>query len=98
MPKQQTEADKIWDEIKDLPISMFTLPGQKVSDHLEKLEVPGNELYVRLVSSAVMGSLEEAIGDKYAVEQAEKYTIIKRANKVVIDEPGPQQYVRRRAR
>jgi len=91
-----SEAEKIWEEIKDKPISMYALPNQKVSDHLEKLPVKGNILYVRLMSSAVVGTLEEAIGKEYEVEQSSQYTLIKRAAKPVVEDENPKPYVRRR--
>jgi hypothetical protein len=67
-----TEADKIWDEISKLPISIFALPNQRVEDHLEKLPVPGNVLYVRPRSPAVIQALEVAIGANYVVQTTEK--------------------------
>ncbi len=72
------EADKIWNEIKDKNIDMFALPNQTVKDHIQKLKVPGaSGLYVKLVSSAVLASLEVALKG-YVIEAAEKYVIIKR--------------------
>jgi len=72
------EADKIWDEIKDKNIDMFALPNQTVKDHVQKLKVPGaSGLYVKLVSSAVLASLETALKG-FVVESAKKYVIIKR--------------------
>lgn len=95
--KKVPESDQIWEEIKDLPISIYALPNQKVSDHIEKLPVPGNTLYVRLLSSAAISALEPALGNKYEIEQADQYTLIKRATAPVIEEEnkGPKQYLRR---
>lgn len=73
------ESEKIWDEIKDFGINIYALPNQRVQDHVTVLEVPGNELYVKLKSTAVLPALEECLGTKYSVELCEKYTIVRRA-------------------
>jgi hypothetical protein len=68
---------------------MFALPNQTVKDHVQKLKVPGaSGLYVKLVSSAVLASLEAALRG-FVVEAAEKYVIIKRKSpeiQVITDE------------
>lgn len=80
---KETEADKIWNEIAKLPISMFALPNQLVEDHLEKLPVPGNTLYVRPRSPAVVQSLEDAIGKDFSISVTEKgYFQITRVEKL----------------
>jgi hypothetical protein len=80
---KKTEADVIWDEISKLSISMFALPAQKVEQHLEKLPVPGKSLYVRPRSTAVITSLEEAIGENYEINTTENgYLIISRLEKL----------------
>jgi len=73
------ESEKIWDEIKNVGINMFALPNQRVQDHVTVLDVPGNELYVKLKSTAVLPALEECLGSKFSVELCEKYTIVRRA-------------------
>ena len=82
--KKVSEADKIWQEIRGLAINVYSLDGQKVSDHVLKIDLPANELYVKLKSSAVLPALEAALGKKYEVELAEQYVIVRRA--VVDDE------------
>jgi len=82
-PRKVTESDKIWDEISGLSISMFSLPNQKVEDHLEKLPVPGTVLYARPKSPAVVPALEEAVGEDFTIQTTEKgYLQIKRADKL----------------
>ena len=82
-PVVHSEADLIWKEIQDLPIDMFALPGQKVSQYVKKLEVPGDQLLVKITASSVLPSLESALASvkarRYVVELAEGYVIIKRA-------------------
>jgi hypothetical protein len=77
------ESDKIWAEIKDLSIEMFSLPNQKVSDHVFKVNLPGKKLTVTLKSSSVLTSLEYVLGKKFEVEPQEKYVTIARAVKEV---------------
>lgn len=79
--KKTTDADKIWDEICNLSIAMYALPNQKVSDHLEKLPVPGNVLYVKPKSPAVIAALGESIGEGFEVSPTEKgYLQIRRVD------------------
>ena len=77
-PVVKSNADKIWDEIKNLPINMFGLPGQVVSKHCKQKPVEPNNLYVTLKSSAVLPSLEAAIAPKFSVELTPIYVIIRR--------------------
>jgi hypothetical protein len=84
-----TDSDRMWDEIKDLPIDMFALPNQTVKQHVQRIKITPTELHLKLRSSSVVTSLEDAItkdarGNKLAsprfeIEQAFGYTIVKRA-------------------
>lgn len=80
--KVETEADQIWEEIKDLPIGMFALANQTVKQHVHALPVPGKELLVKLVSTAALPALEETLtnrfGKKYEVDVAEGYVIVRK--------------------
>jgi hypothetical protein len=74
----ETEADKIWDEIKCKQIAMFALPGQVVEQHVEKLPVPGNQLLIKMKSSAVLPALEQALADKFEITLNNEYITISR--------------------
>lgn len=76
---QPTEADKIWSEIQNLEIGMFALPNQRVSGHVTKINLPGDQLYVKLNSSAVLPNLEAVLRGRFEIEATEGYTIIRRA-------------------
>lgn len=81
---KQAESDLMWNEIKDLPIDMFSLPNQKVSDHVNKLNIPGDQLLLTLNVSSALPALETAIAKcGLEVEQGQKYTIVRRALKEV---------------
>jgi len=77
----KTEAQKIWEEIQDLPILMFGLPDQTVNLHCSPITVEPSSLYLTVRSSATLPSLESAIGSRFTVELADKFVIVKRAPK-----------------
>ncbi len=84
-----TESDKIWNEIKDVPIQMFGLPNQIVKNHVERVKISPNELYLRLKSTSVISGLEMILtqnsqgqiytNPKYEFTSENGYTIIKRS-------------------
>jgi len=76
---QGTVAGDIWNEIKDKSIEMFALPDQQVNMHAHPIVVEPSKLYLITNSTAVLPSLEAAIGKKYTVELADKYVIVGRA-------------------
>lgn len=80
----QSEADKIWNEIKHLPIQMFGLPDQFIFQHVTPVSVEPTNLYVTIRSSAALPSLEAAIAPAFVVEQADKFVVIKRAPKPLV--------------
>ena len=75
----KTEADKIWEEIKNLPIQMFGLPFQVVANHCQVVRIEPNRLYLTIRSTATLPSLETAIAPKFVVELADKWVIVTRA-------------------
>lgn len=76
---QGSVAGEIWDEIKDKEIEMFALPDQKVHMHVHPINIEPTKLYLVLNSSAVLPSLEVALGKKYVVELVDKYVAVTRA-------------------
>jgi hypothetical protein len=62
-PVVKTEAEKIWDEIKDLKIEMFALPSQFVWQHCTALpfDVDPNRLFLTTRSTATLPSLEASL-------------------------------------
>jgi hypothetical protein len=79
----KSEAEKIWSEIKDLPIDMFGLPNQFVSMHCTFVTVEPSQLYVTIRSSATLPSLEAAVAPHFVVELADKFVIVKRVPKLL---------------
>lgn len=83
-PKVKLESEKIWEEIKNLPIAMFGLPDQFVLQHCTPVPVEPSALYVTIRSTAALPSLEAAIHPAYTVELADKFVIIRRAPKPLV--------------
>lgn len=79
-----SESEKMWSEIENLPINIFSLPNQKVSDHTKKVSVSGDSLLLKPKSSAVVPALEEAIGKGFDINLADNgYILVTRAVKPV---------------
>jgi len=76
--EKETEADVIWEEIKNKTLDLYGLPNQTVEGHVKKLAVPGNELLLKMNASAVLPALEAAIAPKFEVEMSENYVIVRR--------------------
>lgn len=83
-PPVKTEAEKMWDEIKNRPIEMFGLPDQYVFQHATFVAVEPTALYVTIRSSATLPSLEAAIKGDFTVELADKFVVIRRVPKPLI--------------
>lgn len=86
---RETEADKIWTQIKDLKIQLFALPAQKIEENVVRMPVSDDEVCLKLKSQAVLPALEEALKDvpieenkMWEVVQTTKYTIVRKAAKV----------------
>jgi hypothetical protein len=71
-----TPAQKMWEEIKNLPIQMFGLPGQTVAMHATPVAIEPSRLYLTIRSSATLPSLEEAIKGRYNVELVDKFVVV----------------------
>jgi hypothetical protein len=80
----KTEAEAIWDAIKNRPIMMFGLPDQYVVQHCTFVPVEPTNLYVTIRSSATLPSLETAVAPDFTVELADKFVIIKRVPKPLV--------------
>lgn len=90
------ESDKIWEEIKNLPIEMFSLANQYVKNHAQRIKVSPNEVHLKLKSGAVVASLEQALarvrGKSYELEVTEGYIIVRRGAPVLsLPKPEPSE-------
>ena len=73
-----SEADKIWQEIKDAQIQLFSLPRQTVSMHARAVDIEPNALYLELSSPAAFPALDELLGQVFNVEQADRFIKVSR--------------------
>lgn len=73
---EKTQAEKIWDNIKDKSIEMFALPGQTPAKYCKPIQVEPNKLYLTFTVSAVLPALEEAFKTMYNVELADRYIVM----------------------
>jgi hypothetical protein len=74
--KELTTAEKIWADIKDHKIEMFSLPAQLISKFVSPVTVEPTKLYLTFTISAVLPVLEEALKAKYTVQQVDKWIVV----------------------
>lgn len=74
----KTEAQKIWNEIKDKEMSMFSLPSQKLSNYCKPHFVEPNRLYLIVNATATLPALEQVLGNKFVIERVNKYLAVSR--------------------
>lgn len=74
----KTEADKIWEEIKNKKIEMFSLPSQIVSQYCKPTFIEPEKLYLIVSATSVLPALEVALGEKYVVDRLEKFVTVSR--------------------
>jgi hypothetical protein len=74
--KAKTQAELIWEEIKDKQVDIFGLPEQFVDMHCQPVPIEPSKLYLTAKASAFLPSLETALGNKYLVERADKYIVV----------------------
>lgn len=77
--EEKTKADKIWENIKDMNLDLFALPGQKVSMHAKRIPIHDEFVHLKLSSQAVLAALESVLGSKYLVEPGEQYVVVKQS-------------------
>jgi len=68
-------ADALWEEIKDLSIDMFSLPNQKVQDHVTRKDGTSDSVILGLKSPAVLPSLEATLGVHKQYRKKVSYTM-----------------------
>jgi len=57
----KSEADVLWDEIKGLPIEMFSLPNQRVLNHVVRKGGTEDSVVLSLNSPAALPALETTL-------------------------------------
>ena len=78
--KPLTEAEKIWQEIKDLTIDVFGLGGQTIKDYVvgAPAVIEPTKCYLVLKVPAALPALETAVGKKFVVAASNKFISVAR--------------------
>jgi hypothetical protein len=82
-----TEAEQLWNRIKDLPFEIFALPNQKLCNYAERVplmeKVSPNVLHLKIKIPAVVPLLEEFLlkvrvptDKKFVVGEVASYTTV----------------------
>lgn len=74
----KTQAQLIWDEIKDLEISMFGLPEQKINNFCSPVFLDDKILFLNYKLAAVFPVLEEKFRAKYLIDTEGKMLKVSR--------------------
>lgn len=74
----KTEGDLIWDELSQLEINAFSIPGQKVLNQAEFHTSLGSEAIIKLKAPAIFPFLEDQFGKKFKFENFEGYIKVSR--------------------
>jgi hypothetical protein len=92
---EKTAAEKIWEEIRDLPIDMFALPNQTVSQYCKVVSIEPSKCFVVITASAALPALEAALPNipvpgvnpklpdmkpKFVVERVDKFVTVSYSN------------------
>lgn len=78
MKDTQTQADLIWNEIKDVKLELFALPDQFIHKNVTPVKIDPSKLYLKYNISALLPSIEKALEDKFNVSLLDKYIVIER--------------------
>jgi hypothetical protein len=81
--KKKTNAEKIWEEIKDREVNMFALPGQKINTFCSPVVVEPSKVYLTFTVTSFLPALETALGPSYKVEMAGRFLTVSYATNPV---------------
>lgn len=68
----------VWEEIRSLPIEMYSLPAQRVDFYTSAMSHNDEMAILTYKAPAMISCLESLIGKKFTVEPKEKYLVITR--------------------
>lgn len=74
----KSEADKIWDEIKNLKLEMFALDDQFVHLYYKPVPIDPSRLHLIMLTKATsaLPALETAVSPKYQTEQVDRFITV----------------------
>lgn len=73
-----TNAEEIWNEIKDVQLNMFSLPDQTVEKYCTVIPVEPSKLYLTIKVSSVFAIMEDVLGKKFEFIPAGKFILVSR--------------------
>lgn len=74
-----SDADIIWDTVKNIEIHLFSLPKQYLHLHATPVTVDPSKLYVTLKASAALPAIEEYVAPfGFTISQVDKFVVIER--------------------
>lgn len=78
VPPVKSTADKIWDDIKNVELEMFALPGQILSTYCSQVKVNPDKLYLEPKKNigALLPTLENVLIKKYTVERVDRFIVV----------------------
>ena len=74
----KSEADLIWEEIKDKKIQVFSLPEQTVSAYCTPTSIEPSKLYLLSNASSLLPVLETALDGSFSVDRFERFITVSR--------------------
>lgn len=74
----KSDADKIWDEIKNLKLEMFALDNQFVHLYYKQVLIDPSKLHLTALTKATsaLPALETAVSPKYQTEQVDRFIAV----------------------
>jgi len=79
----QTESDKLWEQMRGLPLDIFALPDQTVEMHAKRVPLAPDAVHLKLKSTAVLPALEIALraiklppDKQWKLENATRFCIV----------------------
>lgn len=83
--KKATEADMIWDEIKNKPIFLFGLPAKKLQDVVKRVDIAPNEVHLKLNAvNAVVAAIDDSLNMHGSEKRLELFDIKQTANGMLV--------------
>ena len=73
-----SDAENIWEEIKDKKIEIFSLPSQTVNLHCKPVKIEPSKLYLVANATSLLPILETALGEAFSVDRFDKYITVER--------------------
>ena len=81
---EQNAADALWDKIAKLPLELYSLPDQTLSNNCTRVKISPDQLHLKLNSGAVVSALADALknvklaqNESFDITTAGAFTVVK---------------------